>query len=65
MLVTITPAGAAVDDIMPRRLAIEAELLSSLPPDRRAEIERALVLLSEHLTAQAAMRSHSQASARG
>jgi DNA-binding MarR family transcriptional regulator len=48
MLVTITPAGAeVVDEIMPRRLAIEAEVLGDLPARRRAEIERAIVALSE------------------
>jgi DNA-binding MarR family transcriptional regulator len=52
VLVMITPPGAAVvDDIMPKRLAIEAELLGSLPPRQREEIERALVLFSEHVEA--------------
>jgi DNA-binding MarR family transcriptional regulator len=53
VLVTITAAGAAVvDDIMPKRLAIESALLESLPARQRTEIERALVQLSTHLEAQ-------------
>ncbi|MDT3445588.1 MULTISPECIES: MarR family winged helix-turn-helix transcriptional regulator [unclassified Pseudofrankia] len=44
-LVTISPAGAAVvDSIFPRQLAIEAELLAGLGPDR-ARVVEALTLL--------------------
>jgi hypothetical protein len=57
VLVTSTGTGAAVvDDIMPGRVAIEAE-----PLGNRAVAER----LGDHLSAQAAMRSHNQASASG
>ena len=54
VLVEITPAGAAaVDEIIPRRLALEAEAIAGLDPDQQGAVLTALRLLSEAIEARA------------
>ncbi|MFJ6855604.1 MarR family winged helix-turn-helix transcriptional regulator [Streptomyces sp. NPDC091271] len=53
-LVTVTPAGAeAVDNLFPRQLAVESELLSGLGEDRAKMLEALTTLarvMERHLT---------------
>ncbi|MER8104209.1 MarR family winged helix-turn-helix transcriptional regulator [Kitasatospora sp. NPDC094016] len=53
-LVYITDAGAAaVDDVMPKRLAIEQQVLGALSEEQSAQVRTALRCLSEAVEAQA------------
>jgi DNA-binding MarR family transcriptional regulator len=52
--VSITDAGAAaVDDVMPKRLALEASLLADLAPAERTKVADSLRLLSDLVEARA------------
>lgn len=54
VFVSITPVGAAaVDDVLPRRLAIEREVLADIDDVRRGEVEEALGLLARVVEARA------------